>query len=274
MEGELEAALDLMRRMPPQNVHQHLQDIIDLQPELCDSLLSAVDQPLKVARDASAGRDYLLCDYNRDENSYRSPWSNVFDPPLEDSQTPSDRLRKLEVQMNEAFDTYRQMYFDGGVSSVYLWDSSSGFNGAVLIKKSANLKTATGCWDSIHVIEVQEKTGGRAAAYKMTSSVMLWLKTSDEACGMFNLGGYLSRQEERERPLTDDSTHITNIGPMIEEIETRMRTQLNDVYFGTSRNIIDSMRSITSLAEDDKRVNLMREMNSVLGNKAHTSADN
>lgn len=40
-------------------------------PELCEELLSAVDQPLKVARDQETGRDYLLCDYNRDGDSYR-----------------------------------------------------------------------------------------------------------------------------------------------------------------------------------------------------------
>ena len=40
-------------------------------PDLCEDLLSSVDQPLKIARDKQAGKDYLLCDYNRDGDSYR-----------------------------------------------------------------------------------------------------------------------------------------------------------------------------------------------------------
>ena len=28
---------------------------------------------------------------------------------------PSDYLRKLEIEMNNAFDQYREMYFEGGV---------------------------------------------------------------------------------------------------------------------------------------------------------------
>ena len=40
-------------------------------PDLCEDLLSSVDQPLKVARDKATGKDYLLCDYNRDGDSYR-----------------------------------------------------------------------------------------------------------------------------------------------------------------------------------------------------------
>lgn len=40
-------------------------------PSLCEDLLSSVDQPLKIARDKNVGKDYLLCDYNRDGDSYR-----------------------------------------------------------------------------------------------------------------------------------------------------------------------------------------------------------
>lgn len=69
---------------------------------------------------------------------------------------PSDRLRKLEVDANEAFDQYREMYFEGGVSSVYLWDLEHGFAGVILIKKAGDgSKKIKGCWDSIHVVEVQ-----------------------------------------------------------------------------------------------------------------------
>ena len=111
-------------------------------PSLCEDLLSSVDQPLKIARDKETGKDYLLCDYNRDGDSYRSasplvvatacpppppplalspkpspplclpsrsPWSNKYDPSLPDGAVPSDRLRRLEVEANQAFDTYREL---------------------------------------------------------------------------------------------------------------------------------------------------------------------
>lgn len=40
---------------------------------------------------------------------FRSPWSNTYDPPLDDGTLPSDRLRKLEIDANTAFDQYREM---------------------------------------------------------------------------------------------------------------------------------------------------------------------
>jgi capping protein beta len=120
-----------------------------------------VDQPLKIARDKETGKDYLLCDYNRDGDSYRSPWSNKYDPPLSDGAVPSDRLRRLEIEANQAFDTYRELYFESGVCSVYLWDLDHGFAGVILIKKAGDTEKIKGCWDSIHVVEVQVCPVGR-----------------------------------------------------------------------------------------------------------------
>jgi hypothetical protein len=104
-------------------------------PDLTEDLLASVDQPLEVRRCPRTKRDYLLCDYNRDGDSYRSPWSNEFDPPLEDGTVPSERVRKLEVAANDAFDVYRELYYEGGVGSVYFWDLDDGFAGVVLLKK-------------------------------------------------------------------------------------------------------------------------------------------
>jgi capping protein beta len=156
---KLDYALDLMRRLPPQQIEKNLTNLIDLVPNLCEDLLSAIDQPLKVSRDKQVGKDYLLCDYNRDGDSYRSPWSNIYDPAFDEGILPTDRLRKLEIEANAAFEQYREMYYEGGVSSVYFWDNEHGFAGVILIKKAGDgsNKKIKGFWDSIHVIEVTER---------------------------------------------------------------------------------------------------------------------
>lgn len=50
----------------------------------------------------------------------RSPWSNKYDPPLEDGAMPSARLRKLEVEANNAFDQYRDLYVSSTIQSPLL----------------------------------------------------------------------------------------------------------------------------------------------------------
>ncbi|XP_015754209.1 PREDICTED: F-actin-capping protein subunit beta-like [Acropora digitifera] len=267
-ERQLDCALDLMRRLPPQQIEKNLSDLIDLVPALCEDLLSSVDQPLKIARDKQTGKDYLLCDYNRDGDSYRSPWTNTYEPPLDDGAVPSDRLRKLEVDANTAFDQYREMYYEGGVSSVYLWDLDHGFAGVVLIKKAGDgSKKIKGCWDSIHVVEVQEKSGGRNAHYKLTSTVMLWLQTNKTQSGMMNLGGSLTRQVEMDSAVGDASPHIANMGRMIEDMENKMRNTLNDIYFGKTRDIVNALRCVASLAEKGKQQLLQQDLMNVLKNR-------
>lgn len=137
MTDSLSLSLDLIRRLPPTAISNNLDLLVSLCPSLADDLYSSVDQPLKIRVDAkSQGREYLACDYNRDGDSWRSPHSNEYDPPLEDGTKPSASLRELEIKMGAAMDSYRQLYYDTGLSSVYLWDLDDGaFAGVVLFKK-------------------------------------------------------------------------------------------------------------------------------------------
>ena len=86
--------------------------------------------------------------------------------------------------------------------------------GVVLIKKAGDggSKKIKGCWDSIHVVEVQEKSSGRSAHYKLTSTSMLWLQTNKAGSGTMNLGGSLTRQVEQDSAVSEASPHIANIG--------------------------------------------------------------
>jgi len=242
-------------------------------PDYADDLLGSVDQPLQLRTDRATGKDYLICDYNRDGESYRSPWSNEYDPPLDDGTLPSPKLRKLEIAANEAFDTYREMYFEGGVSSVFLWDlDDGGFAGVVLLKKVIKpLLPAdpTGSWDSIHVFEASER--GRTAHYKLTSTVMLHIiagkKTSSgkEGDGVTgdshaDLSGSLTRQTEQDATLQDAASHITNTGRMIEDMEIKMRNLLQEVYFGKTRDVVYELRSVESLQKAKMQRDLQREL--------------
>ncbi|EJD06516.1 F-actin capping protein, beta subunit [Fomitiporia mediterranea MF3/22] len=280
----LDSMLDLMRRLPPTNVEENVAALVNICPEYADDLLGSVDQPLRLMIDRATGREYLACDYNRDGESYRSPWSNEYDPPLDDGTTPSPRLRKLEIAANEAFDTYREMYFEGGVSSVYLWDlDDGGFAGVVVLKKvlqPSSPSAPSGAWDSIHVFEASER--GRNAHYKLTSTIMLHLvsqshsnSNSDEngngngkdssSEGTITLSGSMTRQIEQDHPLTDASSHISNTGRMVEDQELKMRNLLQDVYFGKMRDVVAELRSVESLEKARRQRELQKELVGLMG---------
>jgi len=270
MADKLDCALDLMRRLPPAHIEDNLAGLIDIVPDLTEELLSAVDQPLKIAYDSHSKRDYLLCDYNRDGDSYRSPWSNKYDPPLDDGAVPSAHLRNIEVQANEVFDIYRDLYFEGGVSSVYCWDLDNGFAAVILIKKTQDQskkgQPMKGTWDSIHVVEVKDSK--KNATYKLTSTVMLSIETETDGTGNVNLSGSLTRQETKDFPVNDASPHVTNIGRMVEDMESKLRTTLEQIYFGKTKEVVTvSLRNAMGNSELEKRKNLSNQIGSALGSR-------
>ncbi|KAL7219778.1 hypothetical protein ACSBR2_012778 [Camellia fascicularis] len=148
----MEAAMGLMRRIPLKHTETALSALLSLLHDHSSHFLSQVGQPLQVLLshflsnwqgqvlcDVDCGKEFILCEYNRDADSYRSPWSNKYHPPLEDGLYPSLELRKLEIETNEVFAIYRDQYYEGGISSVYLWeDANEVFVACFLIKKDGS----------------------------------------------------------------------------------------------------------------------------------------
>ncbi|CAH7685628.1 hypothetical protein BY996DRAFT_4576213, partial [Phakopsora pachyrhizi] len=55
-------------------------------------------------------------------------------------------------------------------------------------------------------------------------------------------------------------THLNNIGKLIEEMELKMRNLLKEVYFSKTRDIVNDLRSSSSLTEQRKTVGVQREL--------------
>ena len=260
MPDALDCALDLMRRLPPEAVSENLEKLVALAPDLEDDLRSRIDAPLKVACDespAGKGRSYLCCDYNRDGDSYRSPWSNQYFPAIAADQEPptlpSADLRAKEIEANEVWSAYRQLYYEGGLSSVYLWEADGGFAGCFLIKKRGGKRVDAndGSWDAVHVVEVDETGADGLSTYTLTSTAMLYLRTKDGSGGEFSLAGHITRQAKKRASATrPDESHLTNIGKAIEEMEGKLRNSLDQVYFGKTQEVVGLLRTAGASTND------------------------
>lgn len=144
--------------------------------------------------------------------------------------------------------------------------------GVILIKKVGDgSKKVRGTWDSIHVVEVQDKSSGRNAHYKLTSTVMLWLQTNKAVSGSMSLAGSLTRQTEMDSQVSDSSPHIANIGRMVEDMENKMRNTLNEVYFGKTCDIMNGLRSVMPINADDENKELIQHLTTVLKNRYNKS---
>jgi len=228
-----------------------LAAISEIYPDIADDLTASIDQPLRVQTCPQTSKDYLLCDYNRDGDSYRSPWSNEYDPPIADGNLPSAKTRRLEISANEAFAIYANLYYEAGtVTSVYFWDVDDGFAGVILLKKMANGDSENSSWDSIHVFEAKER--GRHASYRLTSSIMLYLDQHSMGTGKLSLAGNLTRQNEQDFPLDDFTDHVGNLGRFVEDVENRMRNSFQDLYFGKMRDVVNDLRAVNGGLQSKK----------------------
>ncbi|SCU77868.1 LAME_0A02498g1_1 [Lachancea meyersii CBS 8951] len=263
--SSFDAALDILRRLDPTKIEENLGQLIKLDPDLAEDLLASVDTPLQIKKDPHASqKEFLTCDYNRDIDSHRSPWSNRYvaelsPEDLAESPFPTESVRRTEELANESFDIYRDLYYEGGVSSVYLWDlgdDTDDFAGVVLLKKGSQSKSS---WDAIHVFEALQNEGLSHWNYRVTTTIILHLENSSRE---MRLSGNLTRQTEKDvaRPASvvegSDALrvwHIANLGALVEEVESQMRIQLEVVYFDKTRDIFRELRDQTQASGASSR---------------------
>jgi len=219
-----------MRRLPPNQVAQSLAGIGKLIDDegFKQQLFDQVDQPLEEETDTNTGKKFLKHEYNRDGDSYRSPWSNTYFPESPEATFfPSQELLQLEQKANEVFAIYVKLYYDYAISSVYLNDTDGqGFNACFLVKKEMDptTKVKSGTWDGIHIVVCDMKDTSKAA-YKVISTVLTSLEYKDPS-GVGNMTLYgsssVSASDSVKLPAdfgarTDPNDfHISNIGRLIE----------------------------------------------------------
>jgi len=63
--------LDLMRRLPPTQIEENVDALMQISPDYAEDLSGNVDQPLKLRVDRATGKEYLACVYNQDGESFR-----------------------------------------------------------------------------------------------------------------------------------------------------------------------------------------------------------
>jgi len=250
---DVKHCLNILRRTPPSDVVDNLERLIALRPELDEELCQRVDTPLELDKDTKTGKQFILCDYNRDGDSYRSPWSNEYFPPLDDGEDclkPSENLRKMEFEANEVFEHYRHLYFEGGVSSVYMWDLDSGFAACFCIQKEAQgdkeLQGFKGSWSSVHVFEVKNQSQKDTFEYRLTSTVLVSMPLQLKGLGDIDLSGSLTKQASKTATLKSfgeiKQSHLEIMGEMLEDLELDLRSTIEGVYFQKTKEIINGIR--------------------------------
>jgi len=217
--------------------------------------------------DVTTKRYFVACDYNRDGNSFRSPWSNKYFPPLGkyDGFKPPEHLRSLEIECNKMFETYIASYYGDGVGSVYVWESvheDAGVAAAFVIHKVSDKKAgfSVAQWDSINICEMKSQKS--SVSYRVTSTVILSLVIENDLVGSVDLGTTITRQHEQHRRFSEREAprHVMAMGMMIEDLENSIRKDLQRVYLGKLSEILNNIRLVSPQPVDEEsKVGLSRQ---------------
>nr|XP_023687050.1 F-actin-capping protein subunit beta [Paramormyrops kingsleyae] len=70
----------------------------------------------------------------------------------------------------------------------------------------------------------------------------------------------LTAQMEKDETVGESSPHIANIGRLVEDMENKIRSTLNEIYFGKTKDIVNGLRSIQTLADKSMQEALKNDL--------------
>ena len=205
-------------------------------------------------------RPFLMCPQNRSDNTYRSPWTDMYyafekkggeeEIRVYARDVPDDEkdIRLLERSANEVWEAYTRMYYGHeAVCSVYLKrlsDPSPGsasklgrFEGMFGIKKSAG----NGAWNSLHLVKVDEPNEkDKTCEYHVESQVVVTLNPYKDS----DVSSYLTKETAKQGKIQFSSLledHLINLGKIIEDVEIDFRSRMERVDMPKTMEVIQSI---------------------------------
>jgi capping protein beta len=164
-------------------------------------------------------------------------------------------MRAFEQKCNLLFREYTKLYYEGGVGNFFVSESEEGFNCGFFAKKGTVRNHSEvdpssgmgGCWDSFNTLAVKIDGKGNAV-YSLNTTVMVEFRIKNDRVGELDLSGYRREHKQEVIPLPDEKLredfHIANIGRMIEDMETQMRTDLQLIYISKTQDVIQCVIQI------------------------------
>jgi len=241
------AAHDLLRHVPPSKIADRLEQVVQMAPDLADDLYSSVDVPLQIQDDPSNSKPYIKCDYNRDYDSYRSPYSNKYYPEIPDGTMIPNDLRVLEELGNKAFQAYKSLYYIDGVLSFYAWPIENNvFGCGIFVRKDLDSalrdeSPINGSISSTDVFTVTKKDG-QNYTYDLISSVLLELNLTTQSRTVIKISGGTTDAHTEVHKASTPSDQIVNIGKMVESYQSEFIERIKSIYVAKMSEILGYLK--------------------------------
>ena len=202
---------------------------------------------------------FIESEYNKDENSYRSPWSNKYFPAKENGKHLPKELRALEEKINMIIKLYLKMYYSpDAISSSYITFTdesiSNGFNCNILIQSkigNSNVLDKSSFLETTNIISVKFMKGRDKETNKEklkviynTNTIFLYkIKMKDSECEFNGTENCNCNKATFIKDYFETKTHLEYIGKSVEENEGKLRAKLDKIYLEKNNYICKEIRN-------------------------------
>jgi len=195
-----------------------LQELLSPNPDALAELSQHVHLPLRTAMDDD--QLYICCSWNRlPDGTYRSPYH--------------DDNNKLQAHANELWNTYKQMYYgNGAVGSVYVSTGQNNVTSMCFLLQ--NKQAEVGEWNSAHIVHVSPNTSTRTTTIDIQSHVLVLIGTE--------ISAHVSKHTTTTKTNVISAHYMEVIGPMLESVETELRSSLENVQLPKTRDVCTQVR--------------------------------
>ena len=69
---------------------------------------------------------------------------------------------------------------------------------------------------------------------------------------------------EQDGTVAEPSSHIVNMGRLVEDMENKIRHTLNEIYFGKTKDIVNGLRSIQPLPDQKQQQMVLNDLANAL----------
>jgi capping protein beta len=239
-----------------------------LNTEICPFFLLSIEKkdiqksfplPFNINNSDTLG-PFIESEYNKDGDSYRSPWSNKFFPPKESDKLLPNELRELEERLNKIIKLYIKLYYsEDAISSAYVSfqdeSISNGFTCCVFIKSkivNSEYLKHTSFLESSNIISIKfirERSNDpnkerNKIIYRTNTLFSFKLDLKELANCTYNgtLNTFSTKTTYTNNYLDYDK-HLKYIGNSIEENERTLRLKIDQVYLEKNNYICKEIRT-------------------------------
>ncbi|SPJ09021.1 F-actin-capping protein subunit beta, putative [Plasmodium sp. DRC-Itaito] len=244
---KMEAALNICNTLPGHVFDDTIKMLSRIDQNITNNILINKEGSIKIKYDKEENKYYLGNMFNKEKDSYRSPYTNIYFPEQYiNSYVPPEHLRTLEILYNKIFDRYRKAYYMNGLSSVYLLPHpiEDGFVACFLIKKKEIFDKETNIkWEATHLIQVN--ITNLKVHYQISCTINFEIKKNDNLILSANINKALENSKKISDIylFKDQYFHMENMGYLIECMENSLRKSIEYIYILKIQDMLNSIKS-------------------------------